>query len=301
MKNVFIFIFACAISTILHAQNIVAFTQQKDNWQLWNNNDPLYIYTDSTDDWLVQKSAAFLQSDLKAVTHKNIYITHNLSSVKGNVIIIGTIKASATLHKLAAEKKINLNSLQNQWEAFQIKTIQNLLSNKYHAIIIAGSDKRGAAYGVFEISKQAGISPWYWWADVPIIPHQNIYVKNGTYYFPSPSVQYRGIFINDEAPAFSGWTKEKFGGVNHLVYEKVFELLLRLKANYLWPAMWGNAFNDDDTLNPILANQYGIVMGTSHHEPMLRAQQEWKRYGKGAWNYQTNQAVLDSFWKKGIE
>ncbi|PZX61815.1 glycosyl hydrolase 115 family protein [Hydrotalea sandarakina] len=301
MKNVFILIFACFISTILHAQNIVAFTQQKDNWQLWNNNDPLYIYTDSTDDWLVQKSAAFLQSDLKAVTHKNIYITHNLSSVKGNVIIIGTIKASATLHKLSAENKINLNSLQNQWEAFQIKTIQNLLPNKYHALIIAGSDKRGAAYGVFEISKQAGISPWYWWADVPIIPHQNIYVKNGTYLFPSPSVQYRGIFINDEAPAFSGWTKEKFGGVNHLVYEKVFELLLRLKANYLWPAMWGNAFNDDDTLNPILANQYGIVMGTSHHEPMLRAQQEWKRYGKGAWNYQTNQAVLDSFWKKGIE
>ncbi|MGN6533402.1 MAG: glycosyl hydrolase 115 family protein, partial [Ginsengibacter sp.] len=92
-----------------------------------------------------------------------------------------------------------------------------------------------------------------------------------------------------------------FGGVNHHVYEKVFELLLRLKANYLWPAMWGNAFNDDDTLNPILANKYGIVMGTSHHEPMLRAQQEWKRYGKGAWNYATNKNELDSFWKKGIE
>ena len=100
-----------------------------------------------------------------------------------------------------------------------------------------------------------------------------------------PTVKYRGIFINDEAPAFAGWTKEKFGGVNHQVYEKMFELLLRLKGNYLWPAMWGNAFNDDDTLNPVLADKWGIVMGTSHHEPMLRAQQEWKRYGKGAWNY----------------
>ncbi len=117
----------------------------------------------------------------------------------------------------------------------------------------------------------------------------------------SPSVKYRGIFINDEAPAFSGWAKEKFGGVNHGVYEKVFELMLRLKANYLWPAMWGNAFNDDDPLNPVLAQQYGIVMGTTHHEPMLRAQQEWKRYGKGPWNYDSNEVVLKAFWKKGIE
>lgn len=111
----------------------------------------------------------------------------------------------------------------------------------------------------------------------------------------------KGIFINDEAPAFSGWTHEKFGGFNHLVYEKVFELLLRLRGNYLWPAMWGNAFNKDDTLNPVLADKWGIVMGTSHHEPMLRAQQEWKRYGSGAWDYVSNDSVLRAFWRKGIE
>ncbi len=146
-----------------------------------------------------------------------------------------------------------------------------------------------------------GVSPWYWWADVPVKKKKEIYIKSGIYNDGSPSVKYRGIFINDEAPAFSGWTKEKFGGVNHLVYEKVFELLLRMKANYLWPAMWGNAFNDDDTLNPVLANKYGIVMGTTHHEPMLRAQQEWKRYGKGQWNYDSNEIVLKDFWKKGIE
>ncbi len=128
-----------------------------------------------------------------------------------------------------------------------------------------------------------------------------MYIKKGTYQYGPPSVKYRGIFINDEAPAFSGWTKEKFGGVNHLVYEHMFELLLRLKANYLWPAMWGNAFNDDDTLNPVLANKWGIVMGTSHHEPMSRAQQEWKRYGKGQWNYDSNETVLKDFWRKGIE
>ena len=170
-----------------------------------------------------------------------------------------------------------------------------------HSLIITGSDRRGTAYGVFELSRRMGVSPWYWWADVPVKKKKEVYVKNGTYYSGTPSVKYRGIFINDEAPAFSGWTKEKFGGVNHRVYEKIFELMLRMKANYLWPAMWGNAFNDDDPLNPVLADRYGIVMGTTHHEPMLRAQQEWKRYGKGLWNYDSNEVRLKAFWKKGIE
>ncbi|MDQ6889102.1 MAG: glycosyl hydrolase 115 family protein [Bacteroidota bacterium] len=102
-----------------------------------------------------------------------------------------------------------------------------------------------------ELSKQIGASPWYWWADVPVKKKKEIYVSKNIFLQDHPLVKYRGIFINDEAPAFSGWTREIFGGVNHLVYEKIFELLLRLKANYLWPAMWGNAFNDDDTLNPV--------------------------------------------------
>ena len=115
-----------------------------------------------------------------------------------------------------------------------------------------------------------------------------------------PAVKYRGIFLNDEAPALSGWAKEKFGTLNHEFYEKVFELILRLKGNYLWPAMWGNAFNEDDPLNPKLADESGIVMGTSHHEPMLRAQQEWKRHGQGAWDYSKNADFLRDFWTEGV-
>jgi hypothetical protein len=126
-------------------------------------------------------------------------------------------------------------------------------------------------------------------------------VKPGRFMEGEPAVKYRGIFLNDEAPALSGWTREKFGGFNHNFYVKVFELILRLKGNYLWPAMWGSAFNEDDPLNPKLADEYGIVMGTSHHEPMLRAQQEWKRHGKGPWNYATNPNVLHAFWDEGIE
>ena len=196
---------------------------------------------------------------------------------------------------------MNVDNLQGKWESFKLQVITDPFKQIQNAFVIAGSDKRGTAYGVFELSEQLGVSPWYWWADVPVKTKKEVYVKKGVYKFGAPSVKYRGIFINDEAPAFSGWTKEKFGGVNHLVYEKIFELLLRLKANYLWPAMWGNAFNDDDTLNPILADKYGIVMGTSHHEPMLRAQQEWKRYGKGLWDYDSNEVVLKDFWKKGIQ
>jgi hypothetical protein len=166
-------------------------------------------------------------------------------------------------------------------------------------MIIVGSDRRGTAYGVFELSAQIGVSPWHYWADVPVKKKQEIYYTGG-YKYDAPAVKYRGIFINDEAPALSGWSKEKFGGFNHKFYEKVFELILRLKGNYLWPAMWGSAFNDDDSLNAKTADDYAIVMGTSHHEPLVRAHDEWRRYGKGKWNYDSNANNLQSFWKDGI-
>ncbi len=151
------------------------------------------------------------------------------------------------------------------------------------------------------MSSQIGVSPWYWWADVPVVPRNNIYVKAGAYTDGEPAVKYRGIFLNDEAPALSGWTDEVFGGFNSKFYAHVFELILRLKGNFLWPAMWGNALYDDDPLSGALADEYGIVLGTSHHEPMGRAHVEWSRYGTGPWNYDKNQAVLREFWRGGME
>jgi len=169
-------------------------------------------------------------------------------------------------------------------------------------LVIAGSDRRGAAFGVFEISKQIGVSPWYWWADVPVKKQAEIYVNAKMKLTDAPKVKYRGIFINDEAPALSNWSREKFGGFNHQFYEKVFELMLRLKANYLWPAMWGNAFYYDDSLNIKSADEFGIVIGTSHHEPLMRAHEEWKYFGKGRkWNYDSTEAGLKEFWKAGME
>lgn len=156
------------------------------------------------------------------------------------------------------------------------------------------------------MSEQIGVSPWYYWADVPIQQKDNIYFKSGTYTDGEPAVKYRGIFLNDEAPALSGWAKVIFGGFNSKFYEKVFELMLRLKANYIWPAMWGSAFYDDDSASGPLADEMGIVMGTSHHEPMALAQTDWHRYIKknnlpNIWDYSKNKTVLDEFWKTGIE
>jgi hypothetical protein len=188
-----------------------------------------------------------------------------------------------------------------KWESFLIQAVPKPLPGVAGALVIAGSDKRGTIYGIYDLSEQIGVSPWYWWADVPVGHRDALFVKPGRFVQGEPAIKYRGIFLNDEAPALSGWTREKFGGFNHNFYVKVFELILRLKGNYLWPAMWGSAFNEDDPLNPKLADEYGIVMGTSHHEPMLRAQQEWKRHGRGPWNYATNPDVLRAFWDEGIE
>jgi len=293
--------FFCLIVLKLHSQNFITEKKEPNSFLVASSSQAATIYIDPNDDWLINKAAELLQNDLEMVTGKKPVIVHDLSNSEKNIIIIGSIDNSAIIQKLVTEKKIDIKNIRGKWEAFQVQTISNPFKGFENALIISGSDKRGTAFGVFELSKQLGVSPWYWWADVPVKKKSEVYIKKGLYEYGSPSVKYRGIFINDEAPAFAGWVKEKFGGVNHLVYEKIFELLLRLKANYLWPAMWDNAFNDDDSLNPILADKWGIVMGTSHHEPMLRAQQEWKRYGAGPWNYDSNEVVLKQFWKKGIE
>ena len=309
MSKKFLIILLLFFAIKLRAQVFITEKKDVEAFPLVTSSQTTSIYVDENDDWLVHKAASLLQNDIEMVTGKKPDIVAAISSSTRNLIVIGTVGKSKLIEELTKEKKIDLDDLKGKWESFFIKPIEaNSKGNNSQSsiqnirgLIIAGSDKRGTAYGVFELSEQIGVSPWYWWADVPVKKKKEIFMKKGTYKSGPPSVKYRGIFINDEAPAFSGWAKEEFGGVNHLVYEKIFELLLRLKANYLWPAMWGNAFNDDDSLNPVLADKYGIVMGTSHHEPMLRAQQEWKRYGKGPWNYDSNEVVLKDFWRKGIE
>jgi len=285
MKRIFIFLLSCLTASTAGAQGFPIITRAF-------GATPIYV--DPNDHWLVKKAAQLLQEDIEKVTGiKPPILDSTPTQFNSWRIIIGSMDSSRTIQLLMRQHWIPAQ-LAGKWEAYTIKSLPNTL-------IIAGSDRRGTAYGALELSREIGVSPWYYWADVPV-PHKDelYFAQSRVVSEGGPAVKYRGFFINDEAPALSGWVHEKFGGFNHLFYEHVFELLLRLKANYLWPAMWGNAFNDDDTLNPVLAAQYGIVMGTSHHEPMLRAQQEWKRYGSGPWDYTKNAAVLDSFWEKGI-
>ena len=211
-------------------------------------------------------------------------------------LLVGTLGHNADIDRL--EKQGALPQLKGCREKYIITVVDNQL-------VIAGSDRRGTIYGIYELSRQLGVSPWNWWADAPVVKHSEAFVKRGVYTDGEPAVEFRGLFLNDEAPCLTTWVKNTFGTNfgGHQFYERVFELILRLKGNMLWPAMWSWAFYADDPENSKTADRMGVIIGTSHHEPMARNHQEWARHRKeyGAWNYQTNQKVLDQFFREGIE
>jgi len=289
------------MTSIVTAQEIVTDKPAPGAFSLVHGNEIAAIYFDAADAALIKTSASLLQQDIESITGKKPALITQLSGKEKNIIVIGTMGQSAIIQQLIKEKKIAASTLQGKWEGYLLQTIAQPFKAVANALVIAGSDRRGAAYGVFELSKQIGVSPWYWWADVPVKKKESLYIRQTSPITDAPKVKYRGFFINDEAPALSGWSKEKFGGFNSKFYAKVFELILRLKGNYLWPAMWGNAFYDDDVLNIKTADEYGIVIGTSHHEPLMRAHDEWKRYGNGKWNYDSNEVRLKDFWKAGMQ
>jgi Glycosyl hydrolase family 115/Gylcosyl hydrolase family 115 C-terminal domain len=311
MKNYSLFVVSVLFASLVrpcgsHAQALgtksyISVKNGPGYFPLAENGKAAYLWAAASEYPGVMRAIRSLQVDIKSATKAFPELSTEKIRHSKEIVLIGTIGKNPLIDKLIKEKKLNVTGIEGKWEAHIIQTIKHPFPGISEALVIAGSDKRGTIYGIYDLSAQIGVSPWYWWADVPVKTQKTLYIMPGKYIDNGPAVKYRGIFINDEAPAFSGWTKEKFGGVNHLVYEKMFELILRLKGNYLWPAMWGNAFNDDDKIDPVLADEYGIVMGTSHHEPMDRAQQEWKRYGTGEWNYESNGQVLRDFWKKGIE
>jgi hypothetical protein len=260
------------------------------------------IYYDTSENVLVKKSAEFLAGDIEKVTGRKPQVVVSKDALESNMIIVATIGNNPLIDQLIKEKKLNVDAIRGQWERFIMQTIKNPFHGVKQALVIVGSDRRGAAYGVFTLSEEMGVSPWYWWADVPVKKSTELYIEEVRYVSNSPAVKYRGIFINDEAPALRNWAKEKFGDLNHAFYEKVFELLLRNKTNYLWPAMWlPTVFNEDDPLNPKVADEFGIVVSTSHHEPMMRSHNEWNQFNGGAWNYQTNKEKLLEFWRGGIK
>jgi len=258
------------------------------------------LHVDAKEPAGVLRIAGHLQADIERVTGLKPAIEHG--APKAPAVVIGTIGAGGLVDQLVASGKIDVAAIKDKWDAFLIETVANPFPGVERALVVAGANKRGAIYGMYEISEQIGVSPWYWWADVPVKKSDVLHVKPGRVAEQVPVVRYRGIFINDEAPALTGWVHEKFGKFDHTFYQHVFELILRLRGNYLWPAMWQpRAFIDDDPENARLADEMGVVIGTTHHEPMMRAHAEWDRYGKGPWDYSKNEEVLREFWRGGVD
>lgn len=307
-KNILtLLLFLAGTFSLQAADSFVTFSNTTGAMAVATNGKPLPIIIYSTEDEGVRMATDNLAADFQRVTGNKASVTAlqdaaavSANKANGEAIIVGQM-SSPLIQQIVKGGKGNLSQLKEAKEKYLLQVIDNPVAGVSKAVVIAGSDKRGTIYGIYELSRQMGVSPWYWWLDVPVVHHNNIYVKKGVYTDGEPKVEYRGIFINDEWPCFGNWCKEKFGGINSKAYVHIFELLLRLKGNFMWPAMWASAFFDDDPQNGVLANKMGIVMGTSHHEPMQLNQQDWKRRGKGAWNYATNKEGLDQFWKYGIE
>ncbi|MGH7992709.1 MAG: glycosyl hydrolase 115 family protein, partial [Limisphaerales bacterium] len=261
------------------------------------------VYVETNDYAGVLVAANNLCADVNRVTGHTPAMVNVEENLGTNAVIIGTIGKSRIIDGLIQAGKIDVSAISNKWESYFTQVVPHPMPGVASSLVIVGSDQRGTIYGIYDLSAEMGVSPWHWWADVPV-PHQDaVFVRAGKYEQGPPAVKYRGIFLNDEAPDLTDWVKEKFGDYNHAFYTNVFELLLRLKANYLWPAMWNNCFNEDDPLNPKLADEYGIVMGTSHVEPMMRADKEWNRldYTARDWNFLTHSNELIKFWRDGIE
>ena len=262
---------------------------------LLNPSNQISIYQDANDCKGVSYAVQALVKDIQNVCGSKAVVSTDATRPN---IVIGTLGHSAAIDQLAKKKLINVNLLKGKREKFIITIVNNQL-------VIAGSDRRGTIYGIYELSQQMGVSPWYDWADVPVEHHDSVFVNKGVYSDGEPAVRYRGIFLNDEAPCLTSWVKNTYGTGygDHRFYQRVFELVLRLRGNMMWPAMWGWAFYSDDAENEKTADEMGIIMGTSHHEPMARNHQEYARHRKeyGAWNYQKNKQGLQKFFREGIE
>ncbi|MGO2501192.1 MAG: glycosyl hydrolase 115 family protein, partial [Lactococcus cremoris] len=262
------------------------------------------ITYDKKDDEAITKYALInLKNDLTNVLGEEAILA---TESKNSKIIVATIDTSLAKSQKNYEL---LREALNKKEQYIITVFEGQLQ-------LIGNDRRGTIYAIYEFLSQIGVSPWHYWMDVPIKKQAELYLNEPFFLIDAPKVEMRGFFINDEWPAAGNWATKHFGHLmnekgekmnsfNHLYYEKLFDLLLRLKGNFIWPAMWDSAFYADDPENSKLAQKMGVIIGTSHHEPMGRNHQEWIRnhgqYGNGDWDYESNQEGLEKYFRQGIE
>lgn len=264
------------------------------------------VYVDDADHEVVRISSGLLAEDIQRVTGKKSKVNTS-DKVRSKVaIIVGTIGSSKLIDVLVHENKLDVSSIRNGWEQYIIQTVESPIKGVDKALVIAGCDRRGTAYGIFAVSEAIGVSPLYWWADVPVKKKRELYISPVNYASKTPSVKYRGIFINDEGWGIQPWASKTFepevGNMGPKTYAKVCELILRMKGNMLAPAMHPKtvAFNVIPE-NKVVADKYAIVMTSSHCEPLMyNNTTEWDKKIHGEWNFIKNRDGINKVLNKRV-
>jgi hypothetical protein len=307
----------------------ISFTGRRGNFPLVADGRAAPLVVSASDYAGVIRVVGDLQADIERVTGVEPAVSLDQIPAAREIVLIGTIGRSPLIDSLVARRKLDVSGIAGKWETTLEQVVENPLPGVRRAFVIAGSDQRGTIFGAYETSKQIGVSPWYWWDDVPSRHRDALYVRPGRHTQGTPAVKFRGLFINDENPNTGTWAPEFFGpglapgfegGLNSKYWAKVFEALLRLKGNYVWPAVWGRAFAEDDPMNHATATRYGVVMGTSHEAPMMRGIEEWNRHavaaqrdsagniivpgrdpygGTGEWSFRRNREAIIQYWRDG--
>lgn len=298
----------CVSACTMELPGQVSFIQGSGDFALAAHGHAATLILESHAPITLQHVAAAFQSDMEKVTFLHPEIVSDWHQAHGeNVILVAVLGESPLLDALDRDGKLKTGALKGKWESAMTQVVDNPAPGVRRALVIAGSDRRGAAYALFTLSRQMGVSPWTWWADVPVQHHAEIFLSATPVLQPEPSVQYRGIFLNDEDWGLRPWASKKMdpalGAIGPNTYGRIFELLLRLRANSLWPAMHPGtlAFNAVPE-NAKLADEWGIVMGSSHSEALLRNNVgEWNEKTDGPWNYQINRDAIDAYWRKRVQ
>ncbi|NUS29654.1 MAG: hypothetical protein HOV92_36325, partial [Streptomyces sp.] len=268
------------------------------------------VFVDAADDAAVIRAAGDLRADVERVGGVRPELLHTLPDRAAGLVLVGTLGSSPVIDRLVDDGRLDVSRVRGRWEASVTQVVEHPAPGVERALVIAGSDRRGAVYGVYDTSERIGVSPWYWWADVPVERRDTVTVPAGRFLRREPSVRYRGIFINDEQnlTTWSHRTQEPDKNIGPETYRRIFELLLRLKANYLWPAMhpYSDFFNKYRE-NPELADEYGLVVGSSHPEALLRnGVHEWEPWAAEhpnadgsppVYDYTVNPAVISDYWR----
>ncbi|MCR8666825.1 glycosyl hydrolase 115 family protein [Aestuariibaculum sp. M13] len=293
-----IILMACGTST-------ASTNQQNQTFEIYTSLHQTVILYDKTASPLDSITSHLLAEDIFKVTNYKPKIITNIDDAKGHVIVIGALE-SKLINKFLYPSDYT-SEFKNQWESYLYKTVSNPNKNINKAFVIAGTQPRGTAYGVFNLSKQIGVNPWYWWADVPAKKQNELILNQTEFYSKAPSVKFRGIFLNDEDWGLQPWAAKTFepetGDIGPKTYSKIFELLLRLNANAIWPAMHPStkAFFHYPG-NAKMAKLYNIVIGTSHAEPMLRNNvDEWNKTELGRFDYKNNKNSVYNYWENRVK